>query len=66
MGNTPSVGEIPRGFGLTDDGRWLVLGNQKTGNVVTMSIDQETGKLTQVGKPVSLDAAVNVRFYSRQ
>ena len=66
MGNTPSVGEIPRGFGLTDDGRWLVLGNQKTGNVVTMSIDQETGKLTQVGKPVSLDAAVNVRVYSRQ
>jgi 6-phosphogluconolactonase len=64
LGNTPSQGEIPRGFGMTADGRWMVLGNQKTGNVVAMSIDQETGKLTPLGKKIPLDAAVNVRFYS--
>ena len=64
LGNTRSQGEIPRGFGMTADGRWLVLGNQKTGNVVAMSIDQETGKLTPLGKEIPLDAAVNVRFYS--
>ena len=49
---------------MNADGRWLVLGNQKTGNVVAMSIDQETGKLTPLGKEIPLDAAVNVRFYS--
>ena len=65
LGNTPSGGEIPRGFGITNDGRWLVLGNQKTGNVVALSIDQETGDLTPVGLKLPLDAAVNVRFDSK-
>ena len=64
LGNTSSGGEIPRGFGITNDGSWLVLGNQKTGNVVALSVDQETGDLTPVGPKLSLDAAVNVRFYS--
>ena len=65
LGNTPSGGEIPRGFGITDDGKWLVLGNQKTGNVVALSIDQKTGVLTPVGRKLPLDAAVNVRFDSK-
>ena len=63
LGNTPSEGEIPRGFGITADGQWLVVGNQKTGNVVSMSIDQQTGKLTPAGRKLPIDAAVNVRFY---
>lgn len=62
LGNTPSGGEIPRGFGITKDGKWLVLGNQKTGNVVALAIDQKTGDLTPVGPKLPLDAAVNVRF----
>jgi len=65
LGNTSSEGEIPRGFGITNNGQWLVLGNQKTGNVVAMSIDQKTGKLSPVGNKLSLDAAVNVRFDSK-
>ncbi len=65
LGNTPSGGEIPRGFGITHDGKWLVLGNQKTGNVVALSIDQETGELNPVGPKLPLDAAVNVRFDSK-
>ncbi|MAI30386.1 MAG: lactonase family protein [Rubripirellula sp.] len=62
LGNTSSGGEIPRGFGITNDGEWLVVGNQKTGNVVALAIDQKTGALTPVGPKLSLDAAVNVRF----
>jgi len=65
LGNTSSEGEIPRGFGITNNGQWLVLGKQKTGNVVAMSIDQKTGKLSPVGNKLSLDAAVNVRFDSK-
>ncbi|MDA7864604.1 lactonase family protein [bacterium] len=65
LGNTSSEGEIPRGFGITNNGQWLVLGNQKTGNVVAMSIDQENGNLSPVGNKLSLDAAVNVRFDSK-
>ena len=65
LGNAPSGGQIPRGFGITDDGKWLVLGNQKTGNVVALSIDQESGELTPVGPKLPLDAAVNVRFDSK-
>ncbi len=65
LGNTPSGGEIPRGFGIAKNGKWLVLGNQKTGNVVAFSVDQKTGKLTPVGPKLQLDAAVNVRFDSK-
>lgn len=64
LGNTRSGGEIPRGFGITNDGKWLVLGNQKTGNLVAFSIDQKTGELNPVGQKLQLDAAVNVRFDS--
>jgi 6-phosphogluconolactonase len=65
IGNTSTQGEIPRGFGIDPSGRYLIAGNQKTGNVVTLRIDLDTGKLTPTGHEVKIDAAVNVRFKVR-
>jgi 6-phosphogluconolactonase len=65
IGNTSTLGEIPRGFGIDPSGRYLIAGNQKTGNVVTLRIDLGTGKLTPTGHEVKVDAAVNVRFKVR-
>ena len=62
IGNTPTQGEIPRGFGIDPSGRYLIVGNQKTGNVVSLRIDPYTGTLTPTGHEVKIDAAVNIRF----
>ena len=65
IGNTPTQGEVPRGFGIDPSGRYLIAGNQKTGNVVSFRIDTSTGKLSPTGHAVNVDAAVNVRFLLR-
>jgi 6-phosphogluconolactonase len=65
IGNASTQGEVPRGFGIDPSGRYLIAGNQKTGNVVTLRIDLDTGKLTPTGHEVKIDAAVNVRFKVR-
>ncbi len=65
IGNTNSLGEVPRGFGIDPTGQFLVVGNQKTGNVVSLRIDLESGKLTPTGHSVKVDAPVNIRFLER-
>jgi 6-phosphogluconolactonase len=65
IGNTPTQGEIPRGFGIDPTGRFLIAGNQTTGNVVTFRIDPDTGSLNPTGHFIKVDAAVNVRFNVR-
>jgi len=65
IGHTSSGGEIPRGFGIAPSGKFLVVANQRSGNVVTLRIDGETGKLTPTGHEIQIGAPVNVRFVQR-
>lgn len=60
--NLSTSGETPRGFGITPDGRFLVAGNQNSGNVVSMQINPKNGKLTPVEGEINVGAPVNVRF----
>jgi len=64
-GNTSTEGEIPRGFGIDPAGKYLIVGNQRSGNVVTLRIDPDTGALSSTGHQIAVDAAVNVRFYEK-
>lgn len=64
--NESTQGEIPRGFGISPSGRYVVVGNQNSGNVVSLAVDAETGALSATGHGISIDAAVNVRFLTRE
>jgi len=60
--NLPAGGQVPRGLGIDPTGRWLLVGNQKTGNVVEFAIDHRTGQLTRTGQELQIGSAVDVEF----
>ncbi|MBH5317398.1 lactonase family protein [Paenibacillus sp. GSMTC-2017] len=57
-------GEQPRNFGLTPDGNYLLVANQKTGNVVVFNRDIELGTITQTSFKLELNAPVTICFAS--
>lgn len=63
--NESTLGEIPRGFGITPDGKFLIAANQKSGNVVSMKIDPTSGTLAPTGSEIMVGSPVNVRFLQR-
>jgi 6-phosphogluconolactonase len=65
IGHYPTGGEVPRGFGITPDGRFLVVGNQKSGNVVVLRIHPESGALEPTGFGAKMPSPVCVRFYRK-
>jgi 6-phosphogluconolactonase len=60
---TPTPNE-PRGFGLSPDGQWLVVGGQKDNMVQAFRVDVTTGKLTPIEQRVQVGAPVSVLFAS--
>lgn len=64
--NLPCGGNFPRGMGIDPSGRWLIVGNQKSGTVTSFSIDADTGKLTPTGQVLSVGSAVDVKFAAGQ
>jgi len=64
--NLPARGNVPRGLGVDPAGRWLIVCNQKSGNVVEFAIDPETGKLSPTGQELKLSQPVDVKFIHRQ
>jgi 6-phosphogluconolactonase len=60
--NLPCGGNFPRGMAIDPSGRWLVVGNQKSGTVTVFGIDANTGKLTPTGQVLEVGSAVDVKF----
>jgi len=60
--NISSGGKVPRGLGIDPTGRWLLVGNQGTDNVVEYAIDPQTGRLTPAGRQLKVGAPVDVKF----
>ncbi len=58
---TPTPQE-PRGFAISADGKWLVVGGQKDNRVQAFRIDAATGKLKASGQPVEVGSPVCVLF----
>lgn len=56
----PSGGKVPRGFALDAAGRFMLVANQNSGNVVAYRIDPGTGRLTPAGSEISVPMAVCV------
>jgi 6-phosphogluconolactonase len=62
VGNTPTGGKTPRGFGIEPGGGYLVAANQNSDSVVVFKIDRATGRLTATGATIAVGAPVDVKF----
>jgi 6-phosphogluconolactonase len=60
----PTKGKEPRHFGMDNKGRFLVVANQNSGNVVIFQIDKNTGRLTSTGQVFDVPTPVAVKFVS--
>ena len=49
-----TLGEHPRNFCISPDGRFLIVANQVSGNLIVFKRNQDTGLLTKVGKVVGM------------
>jgi 6-phosphogluconolactonase len=58
----PTGGKTPRNFSFDPTAKWLLVTNHDSNNAVVFAIDQETGKLTQHGSPVSVPYPFCERF----
>jgi len=52
----------PRGFAISGNGKWLVVGGQKDNRVQAFAIDVATGKLQPSGQAIEVGAPVCVLF----
>lgn len=60
--NISAGGKVPRGLGIDPTGHWLIVANQKTGNVVEFAIDVATGKLSPTKTAFQVGSPVDVKF----
>ena len=56
------VGRIPRGFVITPDGKFMLVGSQDDNTIQAYTIDSKTGLLTATGKPLEAPFPICLRF----
>jgi len=56
-------GEGPRNFAITPDGKYLLVGHQKSDNIVIFKRDIKNGSLTDTGKRIEVGSPVCLLFY---
>ncbi|MNG72861.1 6-phosphogluconolactonase [compost metagenome] len=62
LSNTSVKGKGPRNFNLSPDGKYVLVANQYTNNIVLFSRDTKTGLLTDAGKEIKVPAPVCIIF----
>lgn len=55
-------GDWPRNFGLTPDGKWMLVANQKSNDITVFKINRETGMPEFSGKKIELPRPVCIDF----
>ena len=53
---------FPRDFNLSPDGKYMVIGNQKGNSVMSLTINEETGELTNTGFNIQMKSPVSILF----
>jgi 6-phosphogluconolactonase len=66
LGFVPSGGETPRNFNIDPSGQFMIVGNQKTGNVVLFRINQQTGMPEKTEQTLDLPGPICFRFLQDQ
>lgn len=59
---TPTGGDIPRDFALDPTGRWLIVANQNSNNLVVFPVDPKTGDIGAAGETYATGTPVSVLF----
>ncbi len=62
LGHQPVKGKTPRSFIIDPTGKFLIVANQDSGNVVTFRINQETGMLEDINMEVKIPSPVCLKF----
>jgi 6-phosphogluconolactonase len=60
--NVPTLGKIPRNFGIDPTGSFLLAANQDSNTIVVFRIDKTTGRLKPAGQKVEVPAPMCVKF----
>lgn len=63
-GHASTQGEIPRNFGISPDGKYVLAANQNSGTIAILRVDLQTGALTPNGNIVNVPTPVCVRMFS--
>ncbi len=62
LGFVPVEGDWPRNFSLSPDGDFMLVANQKSGNITVFKIDKTTGIPEFTGKQIEIPAPVCIEF----
>jgi len=67
IGQEPSRGIHPRNFAIDPTGKFLLVANQRSGNVVVFKRNQQTGLLTATGTEIKLlnPSSLQIREYGK-
>lgn len=64
-GHTTCGGEWPRNFVIDPSGKYLLVANQNSGNIVIFAIDEKTGLPVEPGKDFKIKAPVCLKFLNK-
>jgi 6-phosphogluconolactonase len=59
----PSKGKTPRHFAFSPDGKFMVVGNQDSNNLVVFKIDTETGELIETDVNIEVPTPTCLQFF---
>lgn len=60
--NTPATVRIPRGFGISTNGRWLIAAGQASNDLAVFEIDQTSGRLQATGERIQTTSPTMILF----
>lgn len=62
VGRQSTMGKTPRNFAIDPTGKFLLVGNQNSDNIIVFKRDEQTGLLTPTGTELSIGAPVCLVF----
>jgi 6-phosphogluconolactonase len=63
LGQVPTMGEVPRNFAIDPSGKFLLVANQNSDNIVTYSINEKSGLLENPINNTGINTPVCIQFY---
>ena len=57
-----TMGRVPRNFRIDPTGKYLLLGNQQSDNLMLFSVNSQNGRLTHIAPPMDIKAPICVKF----